>query len=231
MIKHFSTCLKINRNYFLCLLASIIVLFACILFFGNEVFYISLKNDHPVWLNIFFINYTFTGDRLFVISLSAFLVIYLKKIQLGTQLFVAFLICTFLIQWIKNMVSPGGFELFIEQGQYLFSTDTAPTADQFSFPSGHTAIAFSMATIFASYTKKIFTQIFILFTALLLAFSRIYLAQHQLVEVIAGMIIGTLSGVFALVAPQSVFSGQHFFKGRNRIRVVPQGKRPDFLAT
>ena len=231
MIKHFSTCLKINRNYFLCLLASIIVLFACMLFFGNEVFYISLKNDHPVWLNIFFINYTFTGDRLFVISLSAFLVIYLKKIQLGTQLFVAFLICTFLIQWIKNMVSPGGFELFIEQGQYLFSTDTAPTADQFSFPSGHTAISFSMTTIFALNSKKTISQIFLLLAAFLLAFSRIYLAQHQLFEVISGMIIGSISGVFALVITWFAFSRQHIFRGRKHIRIISSGKTPDFLAS
>ena len=141
------------------------------------------------------------------------------------------MISTFLVQLIKNWINPGGFELFIEQGQYLFITDTAPTADQFSFPSGHTAISFSMATIFALRTKKIFVQIILLLAALLLAYSRIYLAQHQLIEVIAGMIIGSISGMFAIVVPLPVFSLQHFFKGGSHIRMASPGKSPDLLTS
>ncbi len=220
-----------NRFYFRVLFFIIITGIIISGLADEQMLNIPISHPHPFWLNVFFINYTFTGDSLFIISLSAFLLIYLKKIQLGTQLFVAFVICTFLVQLIKNWISPGGFELFIEQGQYLFSTDTAPTADQFSFPSGHTAISFSMTTIFALNSKKTISQIFLLLAAFLLAFSRIYLAQHQLFEVISGMIIGSISGVFALVITWFAFSRQHIFRGRKHIRIISSGKTPDFLAS
>ena len=62
----------------------------------------------------------------------------------------------------------------------------------FSFPSGHTVIAFASAFVLTSKDKKYAPYAYVL--ASLIAFSRIVLGAHYLSDVIAGMGIGTILG-------------------------------------
>ncbi len=62
-----------------------------------------------------------------------------------------------------------------------------------SFPSGHSATAFSVAVIFATlYPRWRFTA---LFGGILVALSRLVLAQHYISDVIAGSFLGIVSTV------------------------------------
>ncbi|HDQ45311.1 MAG TPA: phosphatase PAP2 family protein [bacterium] len=63
--------------------------------------------------------------------------------------------------------------------------------DKFSFPSGHTAAAFLMATLIGSVYPVILLPAMIL--AFLIGFSRIYNGVHFTSDVIAGMLLGILS--------------------------------------
>lgn len=65
-----------------------------------------------------------------------------------------------------------------------------------SFPSGHTQISFSTAAILAKEYKKSWK--FLYPWALIVGFSRIYVAAHFPIDVIAGGIIGYLSGKLLL---------------------------------
>ena len=60
----------------------------------------------------------------------------------------------------------------------------------YSFPSGHTTASFSMVGVAIYRGLPLYVVLPILFLALLIGFSRVYLRVHYLSDVIAGMILG-----------------------------------------
>jgi undecaprenyl-diphosphatase len=64
----------------------------------------------------------------------------------------------------------------------------------YSFPSGHTASSFAVATV-AIIRCSVPIWCGILAIALLIAFSRIYLRVHYLTDVVCGILLGILCGV------------------------------------
>ena len=68
-----------------------------------------------------------------------------------------------------------------------------PQAD-YSFPSGHTAVAFAASVpVFIISSKKL--GIIMIIFSVLMAFSRIYVCVHYPTDVIGGAVIGILCGV------------------------------------
>ncbi len=66
-----------------------------------------------------------------------------------------------------------------------------------SFPSGHTMAAFSIFTLLSLFSKNKYFQILYFVLAFLVGFSRIYLAQHFLDDVLFGSTIGVLLGILS----------------------------------
>jgi undecaprenyl-diphosphatase len=63
--------------------------------------------------------------------------------------------------------------------------------DKYSFPSGHTAAAFVMASIFSVNFSSLSLILFAL--ASLIGFSRLYLQVHYLTDIFAGVMLGLIS--------------------------------------
>ncbi len=60
-----------------------------------------------------------------------------------------------------------------------------------SFPSGHTTSAFSIFICLAFLVKNNYLKLLCFLAATIIAFSRVYLSQHFLKDIIAGSIVGT----------------------------------------
>jgi len=70
--------------------------------------------------------------------------------------------------------------------------------DKFSFPSGHTMTAFSIALVLSYYYPSLESTL--LFLALSIGFSRIVLGMHFLSDVLAGIVLGVALGCAAITA-------------------------------
>jgi membrane-associated phospholipid phosphatase len=65
-----------------------------------------------------------------------------------------------------------------------------------SFPSGHAATIFGLCFSLALITQSSLQKTLLLLTAFIVAFSRVYLSQHFLVDIFAGSILGVLCAFF-----------------------------------
>ena len=64
-------------------------------------------------------------------------------------------------------------------------------SDQFSFPSGHTAAAFVIATLIRHFFPSLLVPVYL--WAFLMGVSRIYLGVHYPTDMLAGLVIGIFS--------------------------------------
>lgn len=148
------------------------------------------------FLNTFFIFITTLGNGgLIWIGLVLFL-IFMKKtrkqgIIAAVSLALTCVINNLLIKNIFDRIRPyevvEGLEILIEKQK------------DFSFPSGHTAVAFGTAVVFFMlFPRKYGIPVLIL--AILMGISRVYVGVHYPTDVICGMMIGT---AVAIVVVQS----------------------------
>jgi undecaprenyl-diphosphatase len=70
--------------------------------------------------------------------------------------------------------------------------------DQFSFPSGHTMTAFSIALVVSYFYPSLEGPLY--FLAISIGVSRVVLGMHFLSDVLAGAVLGSALGVASLVA-------------------------------
>lgn len=187
--------LRNNKQYFIGLAFLLVSGVALLALFGKSVTFKALNSYHPGLLNEFFINLTFMGDGIFALCLSALYLFYFKRKQQALALFSAFLLSGIIVQVVKNLVHAPRPKLFFEAGQYLHFIDGVTLSNNASFPSGHTTTTFAVATVLLLFLKNKQWQLPLLLLAALIGYSRIYLAQHFLLDVMIGAVIGTVSGL------------------------------------
>ena len=162
---------------------------------GKATSFLMLNGYHSFWLDQFFIRYTYVGDGIFAIVLSLLYLIWFRVNRTGWMLLYSFLLSGLVAQIFKNLCPSPRPRLFFEHSHILFFIDGVTLSNSSSFPSGHTTTAFAIATVLVLALKNAKWQLVILIIALGVGYSRIYLGQHFLGDVLAGIFIGTVSGL------------------------------------
>ncbi|HTI94511.1 MAG TPA: phosphatase PAP2 family protein [Puia sp.] len=161
---------------------------------GKAGAFVALNPFHRSALDTFFVCLTFLGDgRFSVIIIALFLV--MRRWSESCQILGSFLLSALLAQILKNIFSMPRPKQFFAPGQYAFFIDGVTHTGFASFPSGHSTSVFALATILALLEKNKKTNVAYLFGAVAVGYSRIYLGQHFLNDVLMGASIGMLTAV------------------------------------
>ena len=155
-----------------------------------EKIYRFQHNLNSELFNRIMIFFTNLGDHGTVwIAIALILLLNKKYRKTGILAFVSLAICSLAVNIIlKPLIQRP--RPFTEIADIIM---LIKTPKDYSFPSGHTAASFVMVYIFFKHIKKYFIPVFI--TGILIAFSRMYLSVHYPSDILAGLIIGTFSGL------------------------------------
>ena len=110
---------------------------------------------------------------------------------------ISLIINTILIQVLKRVVFSNQFrpsfyfKNLIEDGSWNL-IDGVELFEKFSFPSGHTASVFCLCMSICFFMKKKHYPLLLVLLAYIVGFSRIYLSQHFLIDVLAGALLGSI---------------------------------------
>ena len=168
---------------------------------GNILLWIQeyLRND---WLTPIFIFVTNLGKAGFIwIVLAIGLMITKKTRMTGIMCAVALIIFLVLNNMIlKNLVArPRPYDVIPEL------VPLVPRLHDFSFPSGHTASSFAVATVILYKLSRRFS-IPVLILAILISLSRLYLGVHYPTDVIFAAFEGIVIGRMAIKMVNSVLN-------------------------
>jgi membrane-associated phospholipid phosphatase len=191
------TIIRQNRIYFNCL--GLYFFFAGLMVWmqekGTAVLFFN-KNYHPLF-NLFFKIITYLGDGLFAVPFIIVLILF-RNIFLGIIMTISMLLSLVVIQVLKHYVfpnSPRPARYFPESFKLNF-VEGVEIHSQNSFPSGHSAQAFVIFLLLALFTKNKNLGYFYFIMAVMVTISRMYLAQHFLIDTYFGALIATVITLF-----------------------------------
>ena len=185
---------KQNRLFFIGYILLIILSLGLLVGFAKVEGHIFLNPWHCKPLDYIFRAFTILGDGLFIIGLAVILFIFRKRF-LSLMIIAAYGLSGIPVQIIKSFFDAPRPAFFLKGLNYSHFVEGVTLHNYNSFPSGHTASAFALAVILAVGVKNKRYGLLFLCLAALVGYSRIYLSQHFMEDVLVGSLIGVLTGV------------------------------------
>lgn len=149
-------------------------------------------------LDQFFRFITVLGDGLIYVPLVVYSILFNRKFLLPVVF--AIIICTFLTHFLKRVVFPNEMRpVYLELHNIIVHKVAGVVMNKrHSFPSGHTSTAFTLALLLVYTMRKSIWAFVLPLIALMVGYSRVYLAQHFLTDVLAGIGIGIITATLSL---------------------------------
>jgi membrane-associated phospholipid phosphatase len=155
---------------------------------GNEILFFDAH--HTPFLDIVFVGLTHMVEGLVLTLIALFLLfVRLKYFVLYNIVLIAVGI---VVQSLKHFVFADHLRpsLFFQGKYQLHFVEGLPIFTQYSFPSGHTALAFAVFFLLAIFAQRTWASMLFLLLAFGVGISRIYLLQHFWIDVYFGSLIG-----------------------------------------
>jgi membrane-associated phospholipid phosphatase len=190
-----------------------------LIFFDKELLFAIVNTHHSSFTDVLMYYLTQLGEGIFIVII---LLLPLGKSYFRNWWYFLTALLTnvlpnIIIQVVKSSVHAPRPLKYFNEAAWIHTSPLWPRLMERSFPSGHTCAAFCLfcfLSFLLPYKYKPFGIVFFLL-ALLVGYSRIYLAAHFFLDVYVGSIIGTLftTVIFAIM--------QHyrplFFKSNGRL--------------
>lgn len=182
----------INKNKIFLIPYSIVsvVVIYFLFTFDKKNGHLFLTSVHNKFLDSFFSLITHLGDGIFVI-LTGILILSVR-IKYGLLVLMSYSLSGLLVQLLKNTV----FDDFDRPFKYFEDTSHLHAVEGLnihiynSFPSGHATSAFALFFSICLITKNKYLKFITFLLAAIVAYSRVYLSQHFLVDIWAGSATG-----------------------------------------
>jgi len=184
-----------NAVLFSIVLALVAALF--LLWYGKENSFLVINKYNSPHFDFVFEYWTYLGDGIIWVPLFAYVLIF--KRSYFVAVLAGLIICTLLTQFFKKVVFPNDFRPILVLADKVRVIPGYYVNRLHSFPSGHTSTAFTLALLSAYLVKGRFWIYFFPLVAFFVGYSRVYLAQHFVTDVFAGMVAGIISSYLALL--------------------------------
>ena len=170
------------------------VLFYLTYYYGLKESFLILNGDGGNASDILFRFITYFGDAILWIPMLGYIIWKKRKLYLALVT-ASFTLVTIFVQVCKYFIVPDEARptRYITDGSFIHTVEGVTVHSFSSFPSGHTATAFTFFLMICLMTRKKWWLPVGIFTAILVGYSRIYLAQHFPLDVAAGIIVAIIS--------------------------------------
>lgn len=190
--KHF------RAAFFLYLLAAVLLSILLIIK-GKYGSFLFINGGNSSAADFFFKYATHAGDGLVWVLPGLYCIFFNRKYLIA--IIAGIIISTVLTHLFKRIVFPE------ELRPVTFLSDTFPVHivegvkmnRMNSFPSGHTATAFTLALLISFITDKKALACLLPLLAFVVGYSRVYLAQHFVTDVLGGICIGIISALLSIM--------------------------------
>lgn len=154
---------------------------------GDDVLLVNALHQ-PFLDNLFYYGTELGNGILYIIVIAALLFANVRNAVIAS---ICFALSGILVQFFKRVV----FDELMRPAallhhENLHFAEGVKILKNFSFPSGHTAIAFSLFCVLSQIIRPPWLGVIFIIMALIGGISRIYLVQHFFVDVYFGAILG-----------------------------------------
>lgn len=182
--------LKENRFFYIPFLIFLAAGIPLVLSIPKLQLHLYTNQFHHELLDYFFRYITHLGGG-FLLLFAGLVFLFIRFrwgiIVWGTGIFTGFLVQLFKRYVFDDLKRPVEF---FGKGVQLYTVEGVNLHTYFSFPSGHSASAFALFLCMAFFARSSFIKFSCFIIALFVAYSRVYISQHFMMDIVAGSFIG-----------------------------------------
>jgi len=190
MKKRFLIFLSLQRSFCIAFLIFVLLGFILEIELSKEDIFLFINHHYNSFWDHFFLLYTWLGDGISVLIVALLMCFY--KLRNALVTFLSYAYTSIVVQLMKLGIDAPRPLRYFEGKEHIRVIDGLSVHLYHSFPSGHSISALALATVLAYLirNKKIGWAIFVAY--ILVAFSRVYLAEHFFLDIYVGTILGVL---------------------------------------